>query len=204
MTRSGRVGFLLFLLIASSARIASAHPPNVGRVAIQDRSGGNRQIHVTFKTVTATPGTTFQTPLYVTTAKDVRLRSVTVHVSYVKGAFSFAHAEKGFLLQSGVFEIDAAASPHATNNKLETVKITVKADPANPAAALPSGLLLYLRFSIPENTQPALITLQGEVVAAEPVGDTKLSKARWLAEPQTVTIGGPGLAPIIACFFYQH
>jgi hypothetical protein len=47
--------------------------------------------------------------------------------------------------------------------------------------------------------------MEPDVVSAEPAaGSPQLSKSRWFAEGETVTIVGDDMVPILACFFYMH
>jgi hypothetical protein len=166
--------------------------------------GAAEQIHVNLKTAAEPPGGNFQTPFYVTTATGLKLKTITAEVSYPKGVIAFARAEKGFLLQSGTFEVETATAPNPKDPKLETLKVSVKADPDDAAAALPRGLLLYLHFSISDKAEPGPIMLVPEVIAADAVDTTQLSKARWVADKQVVTIISPDMKATLACMFYMH
>lgn len=167
-------------------------------------AGATEQIHISMKTAAAPPGSDFTTPLYLEPAAEVKLKTLTVQVAYPKGVISFTKAEKGVLLQSGRFEVETATAPDAKQSGQEILKIEIKADPEDAKAALPKGLLLYLNFLISEKAEPAAIVLLPEVIAADALDGVQLSKARWGATKQVITIVGSDMKSILACFFFMH
>jgi hypothetical protein len=193
MTATTRTLAIFCVLAVLTAGSAHAQPP------------ANAQIIAALKPITTPLKTTFRTPLYVNTPPGVKLKAVTVNVNYPKGILIFGKAERGILLQSGAYTLEATAGPHAKDSKFETVTVVVKTDSADANAALPNGLMAYLEFSIGEKAVPSAVTMEPDVVSAEPAaGSPQLSKSRWFAEGETVTIVGDDMVPILACFFYMH
>ena len=184
-----RAPALLALLAVSAAAPALAQAPS--------------DIRLSMKTAAAPPGSDFRTPFYLETAPNIKLRTLTAQISYPKGVVSFSKFDKGVLLQGGAFEVETTIAS-GSKSDVETLEITLKADPADPEAALPKGLLLYLAFLVGEKAEPGTIVLMPEVVAADAVDGAQLSKARWAGEKQVITILSADMKSILACMFYMH
>ncbi|MDA2933478.1 hypothetical protein MYX82_03955 [Acidobacteria bacterium AH-259-D05] len=184
------------------APLASAAPSmEMSLVPTQERSG---DIRLAMKHIATPANTSFTTPVYLAAPSAIKLASLTFEVAYPKNAFSFAKVEKGFLLQSGRFTVEARSSPPSSEGELETVQIEISSQDETPEKSpLPNGLLVYMVFEVPEKGEQESITLQNQIVSAHTIEGQLLSKDLYVAENQTVTILGPGMI-LFACLFYMH
>ena len=195
---------LIFSVLLSpvAAPVVSAAPSvEMSLVPVQETKG---EIRLTMKGVASPVSTSLSIPVYLDAPSAIKLGSLTFEVAYPKNAFSFAKVEKGFLLQSGRYTVEARSSPRSSEGEWETVQIEISSQAETPEkSSLPNGLLAYMVFEVPENTEPGLVTLQNQIVSAHTIEGQLLSKDLYVTEDQVVTILGPDMI-LIACFFYMH
>jgi len=192
-----------FVLLSSvAAPVASAAPSvEMSLVPVQETKG---DIRLAMKAVASPVDTSFSTPVYLDAPSAIKLGSLTFEVAYPKNAFSFAKVEKGFLLQSRQFTVEARSSPRSSEGEWETVQIEISSQDETPEKSpLPNGLLVYMIFEVPEKSEPGFVTLQNQIVSAHTIEGQLLSKDRYVTEDQFVTILGPDMI-LLACFFYMH
>ncbi len=195
---------LIFFVLLSSvaAPVASAAPSvEMSLVPVQETEG---DIRLVMKPVASPVDTSFSSPVFLDAPSALKIGSLTFEVAYPKSAFSFSKVEKGFLLQSGRFTVEARDSPRSSEVGWETVQIEISSQEETPEKSpLPNGLLVYMVFEVPEQSEPGLVTLQNQIVSAHTIEGQPLSKDLFVTENQVVTILGPDMI-LLACFFYMH
>ena len=153
-------------------------------------------------TVASEVGTTAAIPIFYEPAKN-GVRSIRVVLDFVSNSVKFARAEKGVASEGAELEVKAQASELPPDDKkISHTRLTVEISAAggDPKKALPSGLLAFLNFSIPENAKPFSISLNPISISAE---DTAKKTVEVAAEPGKVIVSIPD-APLAGCFFFSH
>lgn len=153
----------------------------------------------------AVEGTTFSVPVYLSFPSGTKLHSVAYEMAYPKDVLELTKVDEGFLLSPVKATVDTktAADPADEKQVVSTVTVTAGEDNGKKLA-LPSGLIMYFHFNVPEKATRGALVPKDKIARAETIEGTVLGKDDVSVESPTLTIVGPGLVPVTICFFYIH
>lgn len=177
--------------------------PWLGVAAAQHRSASTVGGNVVVGTVASEVGTTVAIPVYFEPGKNSGVRSLHMEIDFVSNSIKFAKAEKGIASKGLNFEINVAANELPPDDKKIShtrLKVDVSVTDADASKSLPSGLVAFLNFNIPENAKPFSISLTPLTVSGE---DAAKKPVEVAAEAGKVIVSIPD-APLAGCFFFSH
>lgn len=187
----------------SAIAIGLVSLPWLGVAAAQDPSASAAGGSVVVGTVASEVGTTVAIPVYFEPGKNSRVRRLHMEIDFVSNSIKFAKAEKGVASKDLNFEINVAANELPPDDKKIShthLKVDVSVTDADASKSLPSGLVAFLNFKIPENAKPFSISLIPLSVSGE---DAAKKPVEVAAEAGKVIVSIPD-APLAGCFFFSH
>lgn len=146
----------------------------------------------------AKPGDPIDIPITLSGGEQVRLGSVSIHVTFPKALLTFTDSERGLAVELADSEVTAVVGNDSEDSSQSSLEVS--ATGKNP---IKPGILAYMKFRVSPDTPKGEITLK--------LKDYKATAAD--GGPLQLAQGDNGLLtifaldeeiPVVGCFFFTH